>query len=128
MSLVPSNRITARKAVCEKTSRSNRASAFTPQQGELVNTRLPLIPAFRTDMADCELLLSRRRASTSVQRSYLSGREETPSVMESPSATIAPFTLGDASTSSDCRKYHDWLVFANGLAASVLAKFPAPEM
>src|SRR5271156_580029 len=125
MSLVPSNRITALTAVCEKTSRSNRASAFTPQQGELVRTRLPLMPAFSTDMIGCEL--SRRRASTSVQRSYVSGREETPSVMESPRATIAPFMSGDESTSIDCRKYHDCEVFANGLASSELATLPASE-
>src|SRR6266849_4264935 len=141
MSLVPSNKITASIPACAKTSRPNLASAFCPQQGELVSTRLPPIPAFSTAVLVSPA--SRRRARTSVQRSFLSGREDAPSVIESPSATTAAFTSAGASTSTALRKYHDPVVFdpvvfdpaatdpvakENAFAPSSAAKLPAPEI
>src|ERR1700687_6458239 len=98
------------------------------------------MPAFTT--AILVLPASRRRASTSVQRSFFSGGEDAPSVIESPSATTAPFTSAGASTSTALRKYHDPVVFdpvafdpvafdpvarANAFAPSSAAKLPAPE-
>src|SRR5580704_6836580 len=135
MSLVPSNRITASIPACAKTSRPNRASAFCPQQGELVSTRLPPMPAFSTAILVSPA--SSRRERTSVQRSFLSGREDAPSVIENPSATTPPFTSAGASTSTALRKYQDPVVFdpevfdpvatANAFAPSSAAKLPAPD-
>src|SRR5262245_49505473 len=65
--------------------------------------RLPPMPAFSTLIligADGEI---RRLARTSGHRLFVSGVEALPSVIESPSVTIAPAASGASTSSRDSR-------------------------
>jgi len=90
-SLMPSSTMMSRTPGWSRASRSNRASALTPQHGASFSTRFPLMPSSATDsVRPCSA--SSRRARSLGQRVFAPTVDWNPSVIESPNAITVPAT------------------------------------
>ena len=149
MSLIDSRTMTWVTPGCRSTSRSNRESAFGPniafgfggpsvsgtgspawrrnsKPGLSLRTRFPAMPTFRTAGARSPYASASRRARKSGQRLFVSVVEPVPSVIESPSVTIAPGAVA-LRTSTRVRKNHCSIVDSMGSSAAP-AWLPLDEM